>query len=87
MNQSFPSRQRYNLFSEHQLGKALYSHEANQFFYLQKKFQKIRTKIESVGTCLKSHLSPKGTIVLQGLNEILSVVVKTISAFHLTMNS
>jgi len=46
------------------LGKKLYSHEAIQFFYLLKKFQKIRTKIVSIGTCLKSHLSPKGTMGL-----------------------
>jgi len=44
------------------LGKKLYSHEAIQFFYLQKKFQKIRTKIVTVGTCPKSHLSPEGTM-------------------------
>jgi len=42
-------------------------------FYLQKKFEKIRTKIQPVDTCPKSHLSPKGTTVLQGLKERKSV--------------
>jgi len=32
--------------------------KANVFFYLKKKFQNIMTKIETMGTCLKSNLSP-----------------------------
>jgi len=96
INQSFPYRQKYNLwekklkdqnyfefffvaylpsvvlnlcrynffFSLHQLKKKLYSQEDNQFFYFQKEFQKIMTKIETVGTYSKFNLSSKGTIVL-----------------------
>jgi len=45
------------------LEKKLYLHEAYQFFYLQKKFQKIITKIQPIGTCPKSHLSPEQTMV------------------------
>jgi len=48
----------------HRLKKNLYSHEANQIFNLQKKFKKIMTKIQPIGTCLKSHLSPEETMVL-----------------------
>jgi len=45
----------------HQLKKKLYFHKGNQFSYIQKEFQKIMTKIETIGTCPKSKLSPKGT--------------------------
>jgi len=44
--------------------KKLYSHEAYHFFYLQNKFKKIIRKIQPVGTCPKSHLSPERTMVL-----------------------
>jgi len=50
----------YNFCSRAAIEKKLYSYEANQFFYL-KKIQKIKTKIEPIGTYLKSHLSPEGT--------------------------
>jgi len=53
---------------KHQLKKKLYSHKDNQFFYLQKKFQKIMTEIETIGTYLKSKLSPKGTNGPLGVN-------------------
>jgi len=53
----------------HQLRKKLYSREDNQFFYLQKKFQKIMTKIETVGTYPKSKLSPEGKNGPSGVNE------------------
>jgi len=52
----------------HWLWKKLYSQEANQLFYLRKKFQKITTEFQPVGTCPKSHLSLEGTMVLYGLN-------------------
>jgi len=51
----------------YQLGKNLCSHEANQFFYLQEKFQKIMIKIETVGTHSKSNLSVERTMVLLGV--------------------
>jgi len=53
----------------HQLGKKSYSHEAPQFLYLQKMFKKITTKIQTVGTCPKSHLSAERTMVLYGLTK------------------
>jgi len=46
------------------IGKKLHSYKAYQFFYLQKKFQKTIPKIQPVGTCPKSHLSLKLTMVL-----------------------
>jgi len=52
-----------NFVPGHQLKKDLYSYEAYQFFHLQKKFKKIRTKIQPIGACPKSHLSPEGTMV------------------------
>jgi len=54
----------HNFFSWAPIEKKLYSHEAYQFIYFQKKFQEIWTKIQLVGTCPKSHLSPKETMVL-----------------------
>jgi len=47
----------------HRLEKK-YSNETNQFFYLQKKFQKIMTKTQPLGACPKSHLSLEGAMVL-----------------------
>jgi len=54
----------HNFCSWSLIEKKLYSYKANQFFYIQKKFQKIMKKIQPVGTCPKSHLSPKGTMVI-----------------------
>jgi len=54
----------HNFFSWPPIGKKLYSYEDDYFFYLQKKFQKIITKIETMDTCANSNLSPKGTIIL-----------------------
>jgi len=48
----------------HWLKTKLYSCEDNQFFYLLKKFQKIMTTNQSIGTCPKFHLSYEGTMVL-----------------------
>jgi len=45
---------------KHQLKYKLYSHKANVFFYLHKKFQKIATNIEIVETCPKSICPLKG---------------------------
>jgi len=54
----------------HQLEKKrLCSHKANQFFYLQKKVQKIMTKIETISTYPKSNLPLKGTMVLLGVKK------------------
>jgi len=55
----------HNFCSQAPIGKKkLYSYEAIQFFYLKKKTQKLKTKIVTVGTYLKSHLSLKGTMGL-----------------------
>jgi len=56
----------HNFCSQALIGKRLHSHESVQFFHLQKKFKKNRIKFETVGTCPKSHLSPKGPMGLRG---------------------
>jgi len=38
-------------------------------FSILRKIQEIRTKFQPIGTFPKSHLSPEGTMVLQGLNQ------------------
>jgi len=48
----------------HQLKKNNIPTKLISFSIFKKKFQKIRTKIHPIGTCLKSHLSPEGTTVL-----------------------
>jgi len=97
MNQSFPYRQKHNLWEKkfnskfwkffynlvspilslfeyetfvtrHQLERNLYSHKANQFFYLQKKFSKIMTEIESIDICLKNQFVPWRHNGLLGIN-------------------
>jgi len=55
----------HNFYSHALIEKKLYSYEAYQFFYI-KKFQKIKTKIQLVGNCLKSHLYLKGTTAFRG---------------------
>jgi len=52
-----------------QIGKKLYSHEAIHFTYLEKKFQKIRTKqskLETVGTYPNPICPPKGQWSFRG---------------------
>jgi len=66
------------LFSGIDWEKKLYSHGAIQFFYLQKKFQKFRTKIEIVGTCPKSHLSPRRDNGPLGVKSVTKITISTI---------